>query len=338
MTCLRLLRGLLEGKPKLEKLKKEKKMALLKSSINYSGQDLNLIVKKMYSDSYFSTKWGALVKQAVKSKAVWHDLTSDISLEAYAACPASGTGNATLKQHSKALCEFMLTAEFQNNVLLQTYLESEYAQGSGSDKIDQTELFAQILELFRKNAMKDWNNIILNGDTLSVDPVLSLCDGLLKAWNADATVIDVTSVPGNITKAAVMGEIEKVVNAFPKELMFPEEGRPVKIGVSFKIANFYREALYGDGNMGYGVFNPTVMPVLTYGDYEIVPLYHMPDNEMFATFADNIMLFYDDDADFSTIAVTDLSLSNALCDKTVCKMTAKGAVDYGFGSEIVYYH
>lgn len=318
-------------------IREEVKLALSKTNINYSGELINEIARKIYSDAYMTTKFGAKVIRAVKGKYVYHDLTESISMEAYAVCPASGTGTATLNQRSKDLCTFQMTAQFDHNSLLDTYLQSEYGIGYRGTDFIMTEVETMIFELFNEKSVMQWNDVILNGDTTSGTPYLALCDGLLKLWLADATVHDVTAVAGNLVPTtAIFGELDKLFTAAPKELLMPNQNVTVKIGISNKIAMAYEGALFATGN-GYNVFNPTVKGPLQYKGVELVPLYHLPDNQMFMTTADNIHLVYDDETDFTQWRVVDLR-DSGLCDRIVAKMVARAHVDYVWGDYVVWYH
>lgn len=314
-------------------------MALTKTNINYSGQDINEIVRRFMFETSFVRNFGAQVVQGVKSKFVWHELTDNIKIQPYAACPASGQGGATLNQREDALCEFMMTAEFENKALLDTYLQNQYGQGSRGDKIAQTELFNMILDLFMDTAATQWDDIVLNGDTsYTFDPsrdYLEQCDGYLVQWEGDAVVNKVDGT--TVTASNVQDELDKVWNSVEKRLKYTSDAeRRVRFGVSINIADAWVQAQTALGAQNPGA-SPTEDGILRYRGLDMIPLENLADNTMFATPPANLKLVYDDDTDFARFNVTDLSATNALCEKTTARMDAKGKPVYGRSDYITYY-
>lgn len=310
-------------------------MALNLSNIDYSGEDINQMVQEMFLETAFVNRFGARVEQGVKSKYVYHDLADNISLQAYEVCPSSPTGTATITQVSRELCEFMMPAEFENDKLLATYLQSQYGRGSRGNKIAGTQVMRMIVDRFVAKSREQWDDLVLNGDKTYGIGHLNLCNGLLSQFQADASVVDITA--GSVTAANVEDELNKVWNAIDKRLKYTTDPeRRVKIAASINIVDAWVQAQTALGAQNPGAA-PTEAGSVFYRGIELVPLENMPDDTMFATPPSNITLVYDDDSDFGRFNVTDLSATDALCDKTTMKMVARGDVFYGIGKYVTLY-
>lgn len=313
-------------------------MSLLKTNIDFPGKDVNLFIQKVFADTYFHTKFGATILSAIKGKMVYHDIDDSMTLEAYAVCPTTAGGDVTLNQRNRALCSYMMTGEFDHTALIDTFVQSQYANGFRNEKFNDTEIFAMILERAIRRAQDQWDDIILNGDAGYLPGHLGLCDGFRTLWAGDADVVDITSVPGNLDPTNIAAELNKLIDAIPNELMYSSDpDKIVKLGVSIAIAKAYGQYLTQQGN-GFNFYDPTKAGLLQFNGYEIVPLNYIPATEMFATPANNLHLYYDDESDFSSFNVTDLSLTDAFCDKVRMKLKARGGVDYKYGEYVVWYH
>jgi hypothetical protein len=308
-------------------------MALLPTNINYSGVDVNLLIQEAFADTLFHTKFGTRLVESVKSEYFFFDLSNTGELTAQDCCPST-FADVTLNQRSGSVCAFQFALSACYKDIIGTARELKMRKGNNAENILQDiDLIAGITENSISTVSTQWDNVILNGNTAgATGTYLDLCDGLLTKFKADSTVIDVTAVPGNLTVSGVIGEIDKVINAIPNSLIFNPK-KVIKLGVSTKIARLYAQALANTQNLFIDI---TKTQVLSYMGYELVPLAFMPANQMFATYSDNFIQVYDSETDLTTLNIYDKGAYSS-CKEVEFVLNFRGAIDYGFGSEIVYY-
>ena len=313
-------------------------MALINTNINYSGKDINMIMQECFADTLFHKKFGARVVESIKSKYFWFDISNSIELQSFQSCPTTGFDDFTLNQNSKQLCEFMALANIDHNAVIATAREIYYKKGVLNEKImDDSVLFNALLESMMKTIANQWDDIILNGDTAgATGTYLDLCDGFLTQWAADADVIDQPGVLANITASGIVTELNKIINAIPDCFRYGNAERIAKIGLSMDMFKAYEQFLMQTGGFNPGLSLPTNAGFYSFMGLEIVPLFYLPAGTAFATWADNLMLVYDDATDFANLKVIDKSLYSS-CDQLEIKLGARGGITYGYGSDIVYY-
>lgn len=307
-------------------------MALLPTNINYSGVDVNLLIQEAFAETLLYKKFNARTVESVKSAYFFFDVTTGITLQAPECC-VSTFDDVTLHQRSGTICEFQGALSICYRDLIGTAREMKMRQGMNNENpLQDTDLITAITESTLADVANQWDNIALNGDTTGGVGILGLCDGLLTKFKADATVIDVTAVPANLTIAGVIGELNKVVNAIPAALQYNPK-YTVKIAVSLKIARLYQQALASAQNIFIDI---TKSQALQYMGYELVPLAYMPDNQMFATYSDNIIMVYDSESDIANLSIYDKGAYSS-CKEVEMVLNFRGAVDYGWGNQVVYY-
>ncbi len=308
-------------------------MSLLTTNIDYCGKEVTEILQKVFGETLFKSKFGARMIQAMKSKYFYFDISNSFEFAPYECCPAVLPGNVTLNQRSRDLCEFMMTGVICHKDLIGTAREWNYRKGMDAESIfDDSVFIGAMTENIIKTAGFQLDQIILNGDVAGgTGTYLDLCDGYLTKWKADATVIDVTAVPANITPTAIVGELNKLISAIPSTLLY-NPNKPLKFGVSLDIAIAYQQFLASNAFM-----NPNNVDIsLNYMGIPMIPLQGLPTATMFLTYGDNLILVTDDMGDFDKLIFRDQSLSR-ICDEVQMKLQGRIAVDYGYGSDIVFY-
>jgi len=308
-------------------------MSLLTTNIDYCGKEVTEILQAVFGKTLFKSSYGARMIQAMKSKYFYFDISNSFEFAPYECCPLVLPGNVTLNQRSRDLCEFMMTGVVCHKDLIGTAREWNYRQGMDAESIfDDSTFISAMTENIIKTAGFQLDQIILNGDVAGgTGTYLDLCDGYLTKWKADATVIDVTAVPANITPTAIVGELNKLISVIPSTLLYNPE-KPLKFGVSVDIAIAYQQFLASNAFM-----NPNAVDLrLSYMNIEMVPLQGLPTATMFLTYADNLILVTDDMGDFDKLIFRDQSLSR-ICDEVQMKLQGRIAVDYGYGSDIIFY-
>jgi len=308
-------------------------MALLTTNIDYAGKFVNEIMQKIFVETPFYKTFGARQIVAIKSKYFYFDISNSFEFAPYECCPTVLPGNITLNQRTRDLCEFMMTGKVCHKDLISTAREMFYTQGMNSESIfDDTQLISALTANIIKTASEQLDDIILNGNTAGgTGTYLDLCDGLLIKWANDASVIDITSVPANITPTAIVGELNKMFVGLNPTLLY-NTAKPLKIAVSIDIALAYQQFLASNAFM-----NPNAVDIsLNYMGVSLIPVHKLPAATMFMTYSDNVILVTDDMNDFSQLTFKDQSI-NTLCDEVHIKLQGRSGVDYGYGEYVVLY-
>lgn len=163
-------------------------------------------------------------------------------------------------------------------------------------------------------------------------------DGFTTLFAADGDVVDVTGT--SITAANVITEMGKVVDAIPSALYGKED---LTIYVSQKVAKAYVRALGGFGASGLGAAGVDQKGTMWYGDQ---PLYFdgirvamvngMPSDDMVAAQSSNLYFGTGLLSDSNEVKVLDMGdLDGSQNVRVIMRFTA--GIQYGFGSEVVYY-
>jgi len=163
-------------------------------------------------------------------------------------------------------------------------------------------------------------------------------DGFTALFAADADVVDVVGT--SVTAANVITEMGKVVDAIPSALYGKED---LTIYVSQKVAKAYVRALGGFGASGLGAAGVDQKGTMWYGDQ---PLYFdgirvamvngMPSDDMVAAQSSNLYFGTGLLSDSNEVKVLDMGdLDGSQNVRVIMRFTA--GIQYGFGSEVVYY-
>lgn len=252
-----------------------------------------------------------------------------------ATCDFTPTGSVTLTER------ILEPKELQQNVLLckkdfRSDWEAEAMGFSAFDKMPpkfEEWLIAQMLGELAQGI----ENSIWAGDAANSGQF----NGFAKLFAADATVIDVDSAGAAITKANVVGEIEKVLDAAPTTLF----GKPgFQLYVPRNVMRAYIQSLggfaaNGVGAQGFenkgGMWYQNGTPLFIEG-VPIVMVNGLANNTMVAAEKENLWFGTGVMNDQNTVKVIDTS--EILGDDNVRYISRFTAgVQYGIGSEIVYY-
>jgi hypothetical protein len=163
-------------------------------------------------------------------------------------------------------------------------------------------------------------------------------DGFTTLFAADGDVVDVVGT--SVTAANVITEMGKVVDAIPSVLYGKED---LTIYVSQKVAKAYVRALGGFGASGLGAAGVDQKGTMWYGDQ---PLYFdgirvamvngMPADDMVAAQSSNLYFGTGLLSDSNEVKVLDMGdLDGSQNVRVIMRFTA--GIQYGFGSEVVYY-
>lgn len=241
-------------------------------------------------------------------------------------CSLEGVGNYTLAQKSLEVCDIAIKVPICAKDYEANYLSESLRAGSNVDQNFPEGFVGYLLELVAQQISTQTEALFWQGDTEG-SPV-SLCDGLIKKFLADSTVIDVGA--GTVLSASnIIAQIGIVYDAIPDTI---SDNGKVAIFISRKAAKFYRQALV-TANPALIAYNNGDF-TLRYIDVELIVSAGMPTNDMVA--AEPMNLWYGTDlvSDEKEIEI----VTDPLNPKQSYIITSfKWGVNYGVGAEIVYY-
>lgn len=241
------------------------------------------------------------------------------------ACSLEGVGTYTLAQKSLEVCDIAVKVPICAKDYEANYLSESLRAGSNVDENFPEGFVGYLLELVAQQISTETEALFWQGDTAG-SPA-SLCDGLLKKFVADSTVIDVAGT--TLSASNIITEIGKLYDAVPDTIS--DRGKVVFF-ISPKAAKFYRQALVA-ANPALIAYNNGDF-TLRYIDIELVVSAGLPTNDMVA--AEPMNLWY------GTDLVTDEKEIKIVTDPLNPKQSYiitsfKWGVNYGVGAEIVYY-
>lgn len=162
-------------------------------------------------------------------------------------------------------------------------------------------------------------------------------DGFETLFTADATVTDVTGTA--VTAANVITELGKVKAAMSNAIKMQPDA---KIIVAYNVFEAYRDALGGFNANGLGangvngrgpLFNETN---LTFGGIPVIAANGLADDSMVGSYTSNLWFGTNLLSDTTQIKTLDME-QNDLSNNVRFKAKFHAAVQYGAGSEVVYY-
>ena len=163
-------------------------------------------------------------------------------------------------------------------------------------------------------------------------------DGFTTLFAADGDVVDVVGT--SVTAANVIEEMGKVVDAIPSVLYGKED---LTIYVSQKVAKAYVRALGGFGSAGLGAAGTDAKGTQWYGNQplffdgvRVAMVNGLPSNKMVAAQSSNLYFGTGLLSDHNEVKLLDMGdLDGSQNVRVIMRYTA--GVQYGIGSEVVYY-
>lgn len=297
----------------------------------YAGEFAGQYISAALLSANTIEQGGILVKPNVKYKEVIKTLDTDAIVK-NATCDFADTSTITLAER------ILQPEEFQVNLeLCKKDFRSDWeAVQMGISTFDNLPpKFSDFLlaHVAAKVAQKNENNI-WGGVTANAGEF----DGFTTLAAADSDVIDVSGTA--ITAANVITELGKIVDAIPSTLYGRED---MNIYISQNIARAYVRALGGFGASGLGAAGTASQGTQWYNggnlNFDGVKLFvanGLGDNKAMATYKENLMFGTGLLSDHNEVKLLDMSdLDGSQNVRVVMRFTA--AVQYGIGSDIVYY-
>lgn len=198
-----------------------------------------------------------------------------------------------------------------------------YGKSAHNDVFEKVVLDAIIADKLAQEAQ-------YNGDKIwNAESATDGFDGLLTQFAADATVIDVEGT--TVTKANVIAELEKAVNAIPVAL----RKRNLVISISSDVAQAYNFYLIEKGTVnGLGGNANTE---LVFGKHKLVEDTGLPANTIVIAEKENLVFGTCALADHNEIKVVDEDQIGLLTGKVRGTMVYNIGLTYIYGAEIVWY-
>jgi len=251
-----------------------------------------------------------------------------------ASCDFTPTGSVTLTER------VIQPEEFQINLQLckQTFQDDWSAISMGYSAFDSLPpSFADFIigHVAAKVAEKMENNIWQGANATEGE-----FDGYTVLFAADSDVLDVTTTETSITSTNVIAEMGKVVDRIPTTIYGKED---LYIYVASNVARAYVRALGGFGSNGLGGSGVNAQGTTWYngGDlaFDGVKIFvapGLPDNHMVAAQKSNLFFGTGLMSDMNEVKLIDMAdIDGSQNCRIVMRFTA--GIQYGLGSEVVYY-
>lgn len=297
----------------------------------YAGEFAGKYIAAALLSSSTIDNGGIEVKPNIKFKEVIKKLATG-DLVANASCDFAATSSVTLTER------IIQPEEFQVNLQLckSDFVSDWEAVSMGYSAFDtlpknfQDFLLAHVIA---KVAEKTENTIWQGANATAGE-----FDGFTVLAAADGDVVDVTGT--TVTAANVIAELGKIVDAIPSTIYGKED---LYIYVSQNIARAYVRALGGFGASGLGAAGTNNMGTqwwnngsLSFDGVKLFVANGLPDNDAMAAQKSNLYFGTGLLSDHNEVKVIDMAdIDGSQNVRIVMRYTA--GVQYGLGSEIVYY-
>ena len=271
------------------------------------------------------------IKPNVKYKEVIKKIATD-NIVKNATCDFDPTSTLTLTER------VLQTEEFQVNLQLckkdfRTDWEAVQMGYSVYDNLPPSFTDFLLANVAEKVAQRIETNI-----WQGVNATAGQFDGFTTLFAADADVVDVVGTA--ITSANVIAELGALVDAIPAVLYGKED---LTIYVPQNVAKAYVRALGGFGAAGVGAQGMDNKGTMWYGSQDLyfdgirmAMVNGMPSNKMVASQSSNLYFGTGLLSDTNEVKVLDMQdLDGSQNVRIIMRFTA--GIQYGFGSEVVYY-
>lgn len=262
------------------------------------------------------------VKENIDYKAIVKKLVDDISFAA-PTCDFTPTGTVTITERILTLEKFQVHRQLCKKDFLTDWAANDAQNGSLEAALAETMIANMLAGIASKNETVIWQGA--NGTTGEYD-------GFETLFAADAAVIDASS-DAALTTSNIITKIEEIVGLMPTAVKRSTE-KPV-LYLSSKAMEAYKNKQASLGN-GFFYQSGNAINQTWLGIYQMVEcpgmsndtiVFAQPSNLWFGT---NVM------NDWNSIAVKDMEEVD-LSDTVRFKAQFFAGVQYGFGSEVVFY-
>jgi hypothetical protein len=196
------------------------------------------------------------------------------------------------------VCALSAMAQICQFDLEQSFLSLQMAAGSNGS-FEVASFMSYYWETMSMQIGEDVETLRWQGDTDSVDNLLSLCDGYLKRLLADADVVDVANVA--ITSSNVIAQLTAILNAAPATIK--RKKADLRFYVSSNIATAY-ELAAASGNTQTFVTLPLA---LTFLGIKMVVAEGLPNDTAVLTLKNNLIYAFDSESDAKALRAVNLN-------------------------------
>ena len=181
---------------------------------DYVDEQNNEINMALVEDSQFISKCNVLT--GVKGEQAIEILSSSVTTQAASSCGWNASGGVIFTDVNVLNRRLKVQEAYCNETLNGKWTQMKNAIGANVQ--DLSNPFGDVIIAYKtKQLKKVMQDQVLLGDTGSGDANLAHFDGLVKLWNADASLIEVPT-PTTITSSNAFGALKDIAIAIPTEL------------------------------------------------------------------------------------------------------------------------
>ena len=197
------------------------------------------------------------------------------------------------------VCAFSAMAQICQFDLEQSFVALQMTQGSNGD-FSVPSFMNYYWGEMAKQIEEDIELIRWQGDTLSENPLLALCDGHLKKLCADSANLAYSN-GGAIDATNVIDNMTLVLNGLPASVKFKKAD--LRFRVSSNVAAAYEIAAASANTLTY-----VTLPLgLTFLGIKVVVCEGMPDNTMVLSLKDDLVYAFDAEGDAKALKAVNLT-------------------------------
>lgn len=234
--------------------KKQSFAAVLKDQFDFDVTGLDVYIDEQSEDIIEELVLGAplvgriQVMEGVKGSAKIKLLGMDTPLQSAEACGKTPEGDIIFTDKTITTSAVKIDMSTCNKTLKNTWAQMLSALGKRAEK-ENLPLEDVITAFVIKRAKLKNQDLMLKGDTASLNPDLVYYDGFIKSWLADANLYDVPFV-GAITVANAFARFQALANAIPEVLLdngIVPEIICSRVDAQFVVNNIFNDKDYASG-------------------------------------------------------------------------------------------
>lgn len=221
----------------------------IKEKFDYDVTALPAYVDAQSADIYADLLYGAgltsriNVLENVKGSQTIKLLNSDLALQSGDACSTTESGSIVFDGKDISTKRLMVNTSLCNDTLEDTW--AQLLLSIGANRQDRDLPLEDVLTAYIVKQTKAKNqDLIFKGDTTSANADLAHYDGLIKLWDNDANVVEVTTTETAIDATNGFDLAKKVYDAIPAVLF--DNGASVEIITGRAEANAILSQIYND--------------------------------------------------------------------------------------------
>ncbi len=208
---------------------------------NYTDEQSTDFFLTLLENSTFLSKLP--IREGVKGDTAMQILDMDVTLQEVSGCTLTPDGAVIFSQSIHNPKRLGMAIEFCNETLNTKY--TRILNSLGVSRQDETVVLEDVLLAYMGNLLKrKAQRLIILGDTASVDPELAIMDGIVKRFDADAAMTEVTTTATTIDETNAYDiAIELYEGILPKVL---DAGTPIEILTGRAEARAILNQIYND--------------------------------------------------------------------------------------------